>query len=131
MSALGLKRSEVWVVLNLIVYRYVSDFRTCVWLDGIFWLLLHFLRYEHTENVCFLYFNRLSEKTALYLIRTNMFHAFLVGLFVLSAAVCSLLASVWRKPRKKTVTTRRDPEIWTADNNAVIIYDEEVVSPIP
>ena len=65
------------------------------------------------------------------LIRKNMFHAFLVGLFVLSAAVCSLLASAWRKPKNKTVTTRRDPEILAADTSAVVFYDEEVFSPIP
>ena len=129
--SLDFQRSEVWVVLNIRVYMCVSDFRPCVWPDGIIWLLLHFLRYEHTGNVYFLYFNRLSEKIHSIVIRTNVFHAFLVGLFVLSAALISLLASVWRKPRNKTVTPWQDPEIWSADNSAVVIYDEEVVSPIP
>ena len=88
--------TKVLVVSNLRVYKCVSDFRACVWPDGIFWLLLRFLRYEHTGNVYLLYLSRLSEKIHSILIRTNVFHVFLVELFVLSAAVSSLLASVWR-----------------------------------
>ena len=129
--SLGFKRSVDWVVLNIRVYKCVSDFRPCVWPDGIFDYSYIFSGMNTQEMFFFLYFNRLSEKIHSILIRTNVFHAFLVGLFVLSAALCSLLASVWRKPRNKTVTPWQDPEIWSADNSAVIIYDEEVVSLIP
>ena len=58
-----------------------------------------------------LYLNRLSEKIHSILIRTNVFHVFLVELFVFCRHQCALCSL----PRNKTVTPRQDPEIWSAD----------------
>ena len=79
-----------------------------------------------------LYLNRLSEKIHSILIRTNVFHVFLVELFVFCRQQCALCSLPFGGNREtKTVTPRQDPEIWSADNSADVIYDEEVVSPIP
>lgn len=64
--------TKVLVVLNLRVYKCVSDFRPCVWPDGIFWLLLHFLRYEHTGNVFFSILTDSVRKLHPISIRINM-----------------------------------------------------------
>ena len=47
---------------------------------------------------------------------------------MLSAAACSLFASVWRKPENETGTTHQVPEIWAAaENGSVVVQDNEVL----